>query len=96
MNKTDKYDTGALKHEVTAPIMSEHDLAGLGDGEIAYIKVMTSDEAQDLFPLIEDLPTGANLYALHGADGTPIALTDSRDAALSHAFEGELAIASLH
>ena len=96
MTKTVKFDTGALKHKVAAPIMSEHDLAGLGDGQIAYIKVMTSDEAQDLFPMIEDLPTGANLYALHGADGTPIALTDSRDAALSHAFEGQLAVASVH
>ncbi len=96
MNKMDKTNIGAEDHSVVAPIMSERELAGLGDGEIAYIKVMTSDEALDLFPTIEDLPVGANLYALHAADGTPIALTDSRDAALSHALEGELQIASLH
>jgi len=96
MNKMDKTNCDAKETGVVAPAISERDLADLGDGVIAYIKVMTTDEAQDLFPSIEDLPIGANLYALHGADGTPIALTDSRDAALSHAFEGELEIASLH
>lgn len=95
MNKLDKAIGNAAPDVVTS-IMSEVELANLGDGEIAYIKVLTTDEAHDLFPSIEDLPVGTNLYALHNADGTPIALTDSRDAALSHAFEGELQIASLH
>ena len=96
MDKVDKANIDALDKNLLAPIMSETDLAELGDGEIAYIRVLTSKEAQDLFPTIEDLPDGANLYSLNGADGTPIALTDSRDAAMSHAFEGELLIASVH
>jgi hypothetical protein len=49
-----------------------------------------------MFPSIEDLPRGINLFALHAADGTPIALTDTRQAALSHAMDGELEIASVH
>ncbi len=49
-----------------------------------------------MFPAVTGLPTGISLFALQAADGTPIALTDSKQAALSHALDGELAIASLH
>ncbi|WP_366512393.1 DUF1150 domain-containing protein [Hyphomicrobium sp.] len=78
------------------PVMSEIELARLGGGQVAYIKTMSSDEALQMFPAIEDLPRGINLFALHAADGTPIALTDTRQAALSHAMDGELEIASVH
>jgi hypothetical protein len=79
-----------------APVMSEIELARLGGGQVAYIKTLSSDEALVMFPAIEDLPRGINLFALHAADGTPIALTDTRQAALSHAMDGELEIASVH
>ncbi len=79
-----------------APVMSEIELARLGGGQVAYIKTLSSDEALKMFPAIEDLPRGINLFALHAADGTPIALTDTRQAALSHAMDGELEIASVH
>lgn len=77
-------------------IMSESDLANLGEGQIAYIRQMTSSQARRLFPGVQGLPRGINLFSLHSADGTPIALTDSRQAALGHAVEGELEVASLH
>ncbi|MEL6375417.1 MAG: DUF1150 domain-containing protein [Pseudomonadota bacterium] len=76
--------------------LSERELRGLGGGEIAYIKVMTTDEAEQMFPAIDGLPPGINLYALHAADGTPIALTDTHQAAVSHAEEDELEIFSVH
>lgn len=79
-----------------APVMSELELARLGGGQVAYIKSLTSDEAREMFPAVTGLPTGISLFALQAADGTPIALTDSKQAALSHALDGELAIASLH
>jgi hypothetical protein len=82
--------------DTIAPVMSQIELARLGGGEVAYIKTLSSDDARRMFPAIEGLPPGINLYALHAADGTPIALTDTRQAALSHAMEGELAVASLH
>lgn len=72
------------------------DLAKLGDGKVAYIKMMTSDEAKAAFPAIEGLPTGINLYALHGADGTPLALTDSHQAAVGHAMGDELEVRLLN
>jgi hypothetical protein len=81
----------------TAPsIMSMTELAQLGGGKIAYIKVMTADEAKEMFPAVEGIPAGIDLFALHAADGTPLALTDSRQAALGHAMGDELEIASLH
>jgi len=80
----------------TPQVMSEVELARLGGGHVAYIKTMSSDEALRMFPAIEGLPRGINLYALHAADGTPIALTDTRQAALSHAMDGELEVASVH
>ena len=76
--------------------MSEAELGKLGGGDVAYIKEMTSEEAIKLYPGVKDLPTGVNLFALHHADGTPIALTDSRNAALGHAIEDELIVHSVH
>jgi hypothetical protein len=81
---------------MTTPIMSDMELARLGDGVVAYIRTMTSEEAQERFPSVDNLPRGLTLYALHGADGTPIALTDTRQAALSHAMGDDLEIATVH
>jgi hypothetical protein len=81
---------------VMRPIMSMNELAQLGGGKVAYIKVMTADQAKQMFPAVEGIPAGIDLFALHAADGTPLALTDSRQAALGHAMGDELEIASLH
>jgi len=81
---------------VIGRVMSELELARLGGGEVAYIKTLTSDEALQMFPMIEGLPKGIPLFSLHAADGTPIALTDTLQAAIGHAHEDELSIAPLH
>jgi hypothetical protein len=57
---------------------------------------MSSDEALRMFPAIEDLPRGINLFALHAADGTPILVTDSREAAVANAMTHELETVSVH
>jgi hypothetical protein len=82
--------------DIVGPVMSELELARLGGGEVAYIKTLTSDEALVMFPQIEGLPKGIPLFSLHAADGTPIALTDTLQAAIGHAQEDELSIAPLH
>ena len=76
--------------------ISAVDLARLGGGEVAYIREMSSDEATRLFPRVTGIPHGIHLFSLNAADGTPIALTDSLQSALSHAIEGELHVASVH
>lgn len=85
-----------MKEFESGAVMTLVEFAHLGDGEVAYIREMTSDEAEQMFPSIEGIPTGINLFALHGADGTPLALTDSRSAAMAHAIEDELELASVH
>jgi hypothetical protein len=92
----EKGSKGTLGTALPAPLMSMSELAQLGGGKVAYIKVMTHDEAKELFPAVENLPEGIDLYALHAADGTPLILTDSRQAAIGHALGDELEIASVH
>lgn len=76
--------------------MTEGELATLGGGVVAYIKTLTSDEASRMFPTVKGLPEGINLFSLHAADGTPLALTDTRQAAIGHAIDDDLQIASVH
>jgi hypothetical protein len=82
--------------ELVTPAMSEVEFAKLGGGQVAYIKVLTSDEARRLYPAVKGLPAGIDLYALHAADGTPLALTDSRQAAIGHARGDKLEVAHVH
>jgi len=71
-------------------------LAQLGDGEIAYLKTIRSEDAHTLFPQVPDIQPGLKLFALYAADGTPIMLTDSREAALANATQQELETVSVH
>jgi len=78
--------------------MSPEALAHLGDGRIAYVKTVRSEDVSTLFPEAEvpQLPPGQMLFALHAADGTPIMLTDSREAAIANAWSQELETVSVH
>jgi len=93
---TPRKSRGRSRNARPMPVMNEIEFARLGGGEIAYIKVLTGKQARAMFPAVEGLPRGVNLFSLHGADGTPIALTDTIQAAVGHAMDDELAIASLH
>ncbi|HUW72586.1 MAG TPA: DUF1150 domain-containing protein [Methyloceanibacter sp.] len=85
-----------IENEETSTLMSLKELALLGDGEVAYIRQVDSDAAEMLFPALEDAPEGIDLFAVLGADGTPIALTDSRTAAIANAIENDLVPVSVH
>jgi hypothetical protein len=73
-------------------------LAHLGDGRIAYVKAIRSEDVAALFPQMQvpKLAPGVKLFALHAADGTPIMLTDSREAAVANAWSNELQAVSVH
>ena len=73
-------------------------LAHLGDGRIAYVKTIRSEDVGALFPQaqVPQMAPGQTLFALHAADGTPIMLTDSREAALANAWSQELETVSVH
>ena len=87
---------GLKSVEERVEMMSTNDLANLGEGEFAYITEISSEEAGRLFAPLEDIPGDLMLYALHSADGTPIALTDTLSAAQAQAFEDDLEIATVH
>jgi hypothetical protein len=76
--------------------MSPEALAHLGDGEIAYVKTIRSEDVPALFPQVPQIQPGLKLFALHAADGTPIMLTDSREAAIANAVSQQLEMVSVH
>ena len=78
------------------PKMSPEALAQLGGGRIAYLRSIRSEEVATLFPQAPQMAPGLNLFALLAADGTPIMLTDTREAAIANAWDNELEMVSVH
>jgi hypothetical protein len=76
--------------------ITQAELARMGEGQVAYIKPMRSEEVLKAFPGAKDLRPGMKLFALLAADGSPIMLTDSRDVAMNSAWEHELATVQVH
>jgi hypothetical protein len=71
-------------------------LATLSGNRLAYIKAMRSEEVGFLSPEAPLLAPGYRVFVLHAADGTPILLADSREAALAGAANHEIETVSLH
>ena len=82
--------------ETAMPILTQYRLARLGEGLIAYVKPIRSEDVGNMFPEIPDVEPGMQLFALLGANGRPLILTDSRDAAVANAMQNELHMVSLH
>jgi hypothetical protein len=76
--------------------MSEQAFAILGGGKIAYVKPIRSEDVHRLYPQAPELQPGMDLFALHAADGTPILVTDTREAAIANAMTHELETVSVH
>lgn len=83
------------KNDHAAPL-SEEQFAHLGDGMLAYVKPIRSEDVARLFPEVPPVQPGLQLFALLAADGSPIMLTDLRAAAVANASEHELVTVSLH
>ncbi|ADZ72590.1 DUF1150 family protein [Polymorphum gilvum] len=76
--------------------MTPEILAQLGTGTVAYVREIRSEDLSRLFPGAPRVAGGMKLWALLNADGTPIVVADSREAALANAFENELHTVSVH
>ena len=86
-----------MTNEDTVPNgLSADEFAHLGQGAIAYVKPIKSDDVLRLFPQATELKPGLDLFMLAGADGAPILLTDSRDAAIANAWQNQLQTVSVH
>lgn len=83
------------EHTADQPL-SIDEFTHLGQGAIAYVRTIRSEQVPGLFPQAPNMQPGLDLFMLLGADGVPILLTDSRDAALANAWQNELQTVSLH
>ncbi len=89
-------DTMTEQNTEANPVITQDALAHLGDGRLAYVKTIRSEDIANLFPQAPKMAPGVTLFALHAADGTPIMLTDTREAALANAWSHELEAVSVH
>ena len=85
-----------MNNPTNIPFLSNEAFAHLGGGRIAYVRPIRSEDVQGLFPQAPQLQPGMQLFSLHAADGTPIMVTDSREAAVASAFTHELETVSVH
>jgi hypothetical protein len=71
-------------------------LAAMGEGELAYVRAFRAAELKHIFPQSAELHPSVQLFALFGADGSPLMLADSKDAVVSGAWQHDLNMATLH
>jgi hypothetical protein len=88
------FDADTTNHDDT--LMTPEAFALLGGGLIAYVKPIRSEDVKALFPQAPEIAPGLKLFALHGADGTPIMLADTREAVVANAMQNELQPVSVH
>jgi hypothetical protein len=78
------------------PVMSADAFAVLGGSKVAYVKAIRSEDVPFIYPRAPQLAPGLALFALHAADGTPMMITDSREAAIAGAACHDLDTVSVH
>lgn len=76
--------------------VSQEDLARLGGGALAYIREIAGTEATRLLGNTPRVDPHAKLYCLYHADGSPVSISGTREAAVGSAFEHELMPMSVH
>jgi len=80
-NRTDETG-GAVQMAIDVRHMTEQQLAALGVSHIAYIKPV--------------LVNGAQGFAIHAADGTPMAVAGDREIAVAAVLQHEMHPLSVH
>lgn len=77
--------------------LSPEDLARLGGGDLGYIREIEGAEATRLMgPTAPRIAPKAKLFALYHADGTPVSVSGTFEAAMGSAVEHELLPMSVH
>lgn len=88
--------TRTVETTAAKPVMSTGELAHLGEGSVAYLRKMSSDDLRGRFPGLSEITPGLELWALFAANGQPILLADERDRALAGAMENDLTTVATH
>ncbi|MHA6644816.1 BQ00720 family protein [Mesorhizobium sp. A623] len=76
--------------------MTKGEFALLGEGSVAYLRKVSSDDLRGRFPTLGEIAPGMELWALFSANGQPILLSDARDRALAGAMENDLVTVAIH
>jgi hypothetical protein len=76
--------------------MSPETFATLGENRLAYIRAVRSEDVAFLCAEAPVLAPGYRVFVLHGADGTPILLADSRESAMADAANNQIETVSVH
>jgi hypothetical protein len=76
--------------------LSPKAFAILGEKRFAYVKEIRPEDVPLLYPQAPRFADGRSLFALHAADGTPIAIAESRAAAVADARSHQLETMSVH
>jgi hypothetical protein len=76
--------------------LTAQDLALLGEGALGYIKEIEIKEARRLLGSQANVAPNSKLFCLYNADGTPVSISGSKEAAIGSAFEHELTAMSVH
>lgn len=70
---------------------SEISLANMGLGEVAYVREITAGEVENMIGQKVSRNPATPMFCLYLADGTPVSVSDSREAAIANAYEHDLA-----
>jgi hypothetical protein len=76
--------------------ISEAQLAQLGGGHVGYIREIGVDTASTVLGQPIRVPDDQRLFCLYMADGTPVAISGSREAAIATAAQHDLQPMSVH
>lgn len=76
--------------------LSAEELAMLGEGALGYIREIEAKEAKRLLGGKAKVAPHQKLFCLYSANGAPVSISGSREAALGSALEHELMPMSVH
>ena len=81
-----------------APVtVTKEDLRHIGEKAIAYIREISASDFETLYPgILDHADVPLRLFALLGADGEPLMISDDRAVAEANASEHDLEMVSLH
>lgn len=82
--------------ESSTDFISEEELLHIGEEAYAYIRELSADDFETLYPGVLDGEVPIKLFALLGADGEPLMISDDRSVAEANASENDLEMVSLH
>ena len=76
--------------------MTRDQLEALGRGSVAYVRSIDVDKVRSMIGQDAEFPEESTYYCLYMADGTPVSISGSREAALATAEQHDLTPMTVH